>query len=285
MGTPPSVKNDTTLANLQNWVLAAEASGGGWVQLVFHDVCVSCGNDVYQVSLPTLTAFLDWLAAREAMGTVVKTVRDVMKPAPPPPPDDTVPPVTSISCNPRGCSQWSNGPVTVTLSATDVGEGVAQILYSTDGTDPDGPTGTSSSDNPTYFSVTRTTTVRYRALDLAGNLEATKTQTIRIDTVPPQVQITSPSGGLTVSVGTVRVTANASDNVGIARVRFYADGRLIATDTSAPYEATWQAGLIGNHTLRADAEDLAGNITQSSTVNVLVVALGLSLGGLGGLGF
>src|SRR5262245_60812544 len=30
MRTPPSVKNDTTLANLQNWVMAAEAGGGGW---------------------------------------------------------------------------------------------------------------------------------------------------------------------------------------------------------------------------------------------------------------
>jgi peptidoglycan/xylan/chitin deacetylase (PgdA/CDA1 family) len=272
--TPPSVKKDTTLANMQNWVLAAEASGGGWVQIVIHDVCETCGSDVYAVSLPTLTAFLDWLAPRASRGTVVKRVRDVMK-AGPPPSDDTTPPSSTISCNSGDCSQWNNGPVSVTLSAVDDGTGVAQIFYTTDGTEPGGPSGHSCSESPCYFSVSATTTVKYRALDFAGNLEATKSQTIRIDTQPPEVAITSP-GNLAVVLGTVTVKANASDNVGIAQVRFYVDGRLIGTSTIPPYQATWQASGIGVRTLSAEAQDLAGNVTDSAPVTVVVA--GLSLG-------
>ena len=37
-----SVKPDTTLADLQGYVTAAEPKGGGWVPLVFHHVCDGC---------------------------------------------------------------------------------------------------------------------------------------------------------------------------------------------------------------------------------------------------
>src|SRR5258708_18493752 len=54
------------------------------------------------------------------------------------------------------------------------------------------------------------------------------------DTTPPTVSITSPSSGATVS-GTITVTANASDNVGVAGVQFKLDGaNLGAEDTTAP---------------------------------------------------
>ena len=43
------------------------------------------------------------------------------------------------------------------------------------------------------------------------------------DTTPPVVSITGPANGATVS-GTVSVTANASDNVGVASVQFQLDG-------------------------------------------------------------
>jgi len=55
------------------------------------------------------------------------------------------------------------------------------------------------------------------------------------DTTPATVTITSPEDGATVS-GTILVTASASDNVGVVRVRFRLDGvNLGARDTSAPY--------------------------------------------------
>jgi hypothetical protein len=72
----PSVKSSTGLATMQGWVTQAEQSGGGWVQIVLHHVCDNC--DVYSISAPTLSAFLDWLQPRAASGTVVSTTTQVI---------------------------------------------------------------------------------------------------------------------------------------------------------------------------------------------------------------
>ncbi len=267
--TPPSVKSDTTLATIQGWVTAAEARGDGWLQIVMHHVCDGPGCSVYSLSPSTLSAFLDWLAPRAHSGTVVKTVREVIRQSPPP--ADSTPPVTVLSCSPRGCSEWSAGPVTVTLSATDGGSGVAEILYTIDGSDPLGPGGVSCSDNPCSFTASAAMTVRYLAVDRAGNVEATKNQEIRIDTEAPSVAIDSPRD-LAIVRKTVTVTASAGDDVGISEVRFYVDGQLIGTDGASPYEVRWNTrrNPIGNHALHAEASDLAGNVARSTTVVVVV---------------
>jgi peptidoglycan/xylan/chitin deacetylase (PgdA/CDA1 family) len=74
----PSVKGSTSLATLQGWVMQVEAAGGGWVHLVLHHVCTGSGCDVYSISPATLDAFLAWLQARAANGTVVKTNAEVI---------------------------------------------------------------------------------------------------------------------------------------------------------------------------------------------------------------
>ena len=92
-----------------------------------------------------------------------------------------------------------------------------------------------------------------------------------VDQTPPSVSIASPASGATVS-GTVSVTANASDNVGVASVRFFLDGvQLGGDDTSAPYAISWDTTTTGNgsHTVMATAFDAAGNSASSAIpVNV-----------------
>ena len=104
-----------------------------------------------------------------------------------PPPVDTTAPVTSIACNSAACTAGSyTGPVTVALTATDVGgSGVAATR-----TRQSDPT-TTSALYSAPFSVTQTTTVKYRSWDVATNVEATKTQVITITTTPP-VDTTAP---------------------------------------------------------------------------------------------
>lgn len=70
------VHSTTTLEALKGFVTKAERSGGGWVQIVFHQICDGCG--MYGVSEPTLARFIEWLAARKAAGTDVRPVRDVI---------------------------------------------------------------------------------------------------------------------------------------------------------------------------------------------------------------
>jgi hypothetical protein len=92
------------------------------------------------------------------------------------------------------------------------------------------------------------------------------------DVVPPVVSMTAPSDGATVA-GTVAVSADASDNVGVVSVQFLRDGTDFgAADTSAPYGVEWDTTTAaeGLLTLAARAVDAAGNSTMSTAVRVTV---------------
>ncbi|HKG10196.1 MAG TPA: Ig-like domain-containing protein [Gaiellaceae bacterium] len=90
------------------------------------------------------------------------------------------------------------------------------------------------------------------------------------DVVAPTVDVTAPAAG-TVVRGTVSVSAEASDNVGVTGVDFrYFGGALpfveLGTDTEPPYTATFDStevantGIVGG-TLYAVAHDAAGHTT------------------------
>ena len=86
------------------------------------------------------------------------------------------------------------------------------------------------------------------------------------DSTPPNVSLTAPAGGATVS-GTVQLTANASDNVGVVGVQFKQGTTNIgAEDTSAPYAVSWNTTTVanGSYSLTAVARDAGGNTTTSS---------------------
>jgi len=92
------------------------------------------------------------------------------------------------------------------------------------------------------------------------------------DTTAPTVSLTGPSSGSFVK-GTINVTANASDNVGVVGVQFYLDGvALSSQDTASPYSISWNTTTAGNgsHTLTAKASDAAGNSTTSTAISVTV---------------
>ena len=92
------------------------------------------------------------------------------------------------------------------------------------------------------------------------------------DATPPSVSLTSPSGGAAVA-GTVAVAASASDDVGVAGVRFELDGAALgAEDTTAPYSVSWSttAAANGSHVLTAVARDAAGHVATSAGVTVTV---------------
>jgi subtilisin family serine protease len=88
------------------------------------------------------------------------------------------------------------------------------------------------------------------------------------DTTPPQVQITQPYYTYYTYVRTVTASASATDNVGIANVKFFVNGQLAATDTTSPYSTSVNLGR-GNNTVQAVATDTSGN-TSSDTKSVYV---------------
>ena len=92
------------------------------------------------------------------------------------------------------------------------------------------------------------------------------------DTTPPTVAISSPASNAQVSQ-IVNVTANASDNIGVAGVQFLVDGvNSGVEDAAPPYALAWDTRTVSNgaHTLTARARDAAGNSTLSAPVPVNV---------------
>ena len=90
-----------------------------------------------------------------------------------------------------------------------------------------------------------------------------------VDTIAPQVTITSPGEGTLVS-GTMIVTANANDDNAVTSVEFFVDAVLRGTDSSAPWSFAWDtaAESEGTHDLAAVAWDAAGNAGASGVIRV-----------------
>jgi fibronectin type 3 domain-containing protein len=90
------------------------------------------------------------------------------------------------------------------------------------------------------------------------------------DTTKPTVSFASPASGSTVS-GIVTAAANASDDTGVTKVELSLDGSLKMTDSSAPYNYSFDSKTLsnGSHTLSAKAYDAAGN-TNTASVSFIV---------------
>jgi Bacterial Ig domain/Gametolysin peptidase M11 len=84
------------------------------------------------------------------------------------------------------------------------------------------------------------------------------------DTTPPTLVITSPSANAALSGRTISLGATATDATGVAAVEFYVDGKLLATDSGAPYAANWnlRKAAKGSHSIRVRALDTAGNAAE-----------------------
>ena len=158
--------------------------------------------------------------------------------------------------------------------------GVAGVRFLVDGTD----IGTAT--KAPYFIRWNATTVSDGvhslsavATDLAGNVTTSAAIKVIVangagdtDTTPPEVRITTPASGQTVSGKSVPITVTATDDHGVATVRFLVDSTLIATDTSAPFSTDWNTTHVTNglHELRAVATDTSGNTSISDPITVTV---------------
>jgi regulation of enolase protein 1 (concanavalin A-like superfamily) len=91
------------------------------------------------------------------------------------------------------------------------------------------------------------------------------------DVTPPQVAWVAPAEGAQVS-GTVQVSVNAQDNVGVTRVDFWLNGTLVATRATAPYAFSWDTTTAGDgeQLIEVRASDAAGNTGSSGPRAVTV---------------
>ncbi|AIZ44208.1 hypothetical protein QR90_02430 [Deinococcus radiopugnans] len=92
------------------------------------------------------------------------------------------------------------------------------------------------------------------------------------DVTAPTIKLTAAPKTVT-AAGTVTLTADASDNVGVTKVTFYRGDKEIGTDTTAPFEIkdNVTADQNGSVVYRAVATDAAGNTADAAdtvTINI-----------------
>jgi hypothetical protein len=95
---------------------------------------------------------------------------------------------------------------------------------------------------------------------------------VAADTVKPVVSVSEPIAGAVVS-GTTNLAATASDNVGVAAVKWYVDKREVASDAvGPPWSASWTPTSLadGPHQIFAKARDPAGNWGTSPVLTFTV---------------
>ncbi|PKN03404.1 hypothetical protein CVU75_02395 [Candidatus Dependentiae bacterium HGW-Dependentiae-1] len=114
-------------------------------------------------------------------------------------------------------------------------------------------------------------TLKAVATDTAGQVTAVEKAVVigQVIDNPPVVSISSPANGATLIVGTTSITANASDDKGVAKVDFYVNNNLVATDSAAPYSYSWTPAA-GSYTIKAMATDTAGQTATSAQISVTV---------------
>jgi peptidoglycan/xylan/chitin deacetylase (PgdA/CDA1 family) len=278
-----------TLADLTGAVNTAAEHGGGWVPLVFHEVCdanqpgyATCMNSYKAIDVATFSAFLDWLRNESPAGTTVKTVAQVMGSG------VTFPRVTVE--DPQHGAGVTTGTPTIRGSAADDGGQVTVAVYA--GSYATGtPVGTATADvtagswsvTPSAPLTDGTYTVQatqQRSGAVGRSVPVTFTVAVTSDTTAPAVTIDSPVTGSTLAAEPLEISGSAGTAAGD-------DGTVLitvhtGTDTSgSPVETAsipvgtdgaWTAMTKdlaeGTYTLSAQQTDSAGNVGVSSPVTV-----------------
>jgi hypothetical protein len=127
---------------------------------------------------------------------------------------DVTPPTTTVSLSgTQVVPPWFTGSVQVTLEATDPSGTIVETDYSFDGY------AWTKYTVPFVINDEGATTVYYYSTDSAGNVEATKSETVYIDTSAPVITITSPTAQDYLQSGTLAISYDATDVVsGLASV-------------------------------------------------------------------
>ena len=164
------------------------------------------------------------------------------------------PPIVIVSNLPKTTVSLPGGSfikgLTLTMTATDN----AVIYYTLDGSAPS----TASKRYATPLAIDKTTTLRYFAMDVAGNREETATLAYVIDNEPPMLTISALADGKATNNTTLNVAGMVSDNNGIRELRINGSSVTVNSDGSFSSALTLTAGA---NRIVTTVIDLAGNET------------------------
>ncbi len=112
--------------------------------------------------------------------------------------------------------------------------------------------------------------VRLSVIDQSNQVKTAIIQ-VTVDNVAPQVTILYPQPDAVVTPvnGMVTFNAEAEDDIAVARVEWWLDGKKVNESTAAPFYFIWQA-TPGKHKLSLMVWDTAGNQSTSAELNYTV---------------
>ncbi|GAA1425608.1 DUF1080 domain-containing protein [Streptomyces thermospinosisporus] len=185
--------------------------------------------------------------------------------------DTTAPEATAKVEGARNADGAYVGSASVALEATDEGSGVDRIEYAV-GDDGAWQPYTA----PVVFDQVGTHTVRYRALDKAGNVSEEKSVQFTVvapdseDTTPPETSATvdgeQNEDGAYIDMATVTVTASDTGS-GVNTIEY-----ALGDGAWQTYTGPVMVHQAGTHTVRYRATDKAGNVSEEKSVEFTVVA-------------
>ena len=178
---------------------------------------------------------------------------------------DSVAPTGGITIN--GGAAWTNSTnVTLALAYSDGnGSGVAQMRFSNDGAWSSWET-VATSKTWTLYALDEGKTVHCQFRDNAGNVSASATDTISLDTTAPTGTVTIDSGADWTSTSTVALTLTFGDGSGsgVADMRFSNDGTDWSSWEAGGTSKTWTLSAgDGLKSVYTQFRDMAGNISQA----------------------
>ncbi|MGK5093650.1 chitobiase/beta-hexosaminidase C-terminal domain-containing protein, partial [Deltaproteobacteria bacterium TL4] len=172
---------------------------------------------------------------------------------------DTLPPTTTVS--PKG--KIFNSNQSITLSCGDgSGTGCKAIHYTTNNSDP-------TEDSPVYLNALnmgQNTTLKYFAIDQAGNKESISTQNYTIDLEKP-VTIAAPGGATYTSPQSVTLSCKDGSGTGCASIYYTTDG---STPTVSSTRYTKALLFTSNTVFKFFAVDTAENPEVFHTENYVI---------------
>ncbi|MDB5085699.1 MAG: hypothetical protein JWN30_2585 [Bacilli bacterium] len=168
---------------------------------------------------------------------------------------DKTPPITTDNAP----SSWVNQDVTVNLTASDGGSGVAATYYTVDG-------GQQQSGTVVSLTTEGVHTLTYWSVDNAGNIETQHTATVKIDKTAPVsssiVSPGSPDGSNGWYTSDVTINLAGSDNLsGIAKIEY-----RVNDGTWSTYSGSIPSFGEGVYQVDYRSKDQAGNLEQIKSI-------------------
>ncbi|MFF1876691.1 OmpL47-type beta-barrel domain-containing protein [Leifsonia sp. NPDC058230] len=183
--------------------------------------------------------------------------------------DDATPPQTTATLSPEGVGGGYVNPK-ISLESHDESSGVARIEYRLDGGQ------WTEYESPVAVTSPGSHELEYRATDVAGNVEATKSRTftVSVDSGPPVVSASIDHEGANGwHLAGAQLTLSATDDSGIQDIDYRLDD-----GTWTPYDSVVDLPE-GAHVVHYRATDTAGNTSAEGSITAKVDATSPSIQG------